>query len=198
MGIGALLLLAVGLSMDAFAVSVCKGLSMKKAGIKAGLTCGIWFGGFQALMPLAGFFLGKTFASAIEAVDHWIAFALLTVIGINMLKEAMHGCDECKEHDADLSPRKMFPMAIATSIDALAVGISLAMAGDVNIWLAVGLIGVITCVLSAVGVKLGNVFGSRFEKPAQVTGGAILILLGVKILLEHLGIWEKLLGFLGF
>ena len=188
MGIGALLLLAVGLSMDAFAVSVCKGLAMKKATLKAGLTCGVWFGGFQALMPLLGYFLGKTFASAIEAVDHWIAFALLAVIGINMLKEAFCGCDECEEHDADLSVRKMFPMAIATSIDALAVGISLAMAGDVNIWLAIALIGVITCGLSALGVKIGNVFGSRFEKKAQIAGGVILILLGLRILLEHLGI----------
>lgn len=188
MGLGALLLLAVGLSMDAFAVSVCKGLSMKKATLKAGMTCGLWFGGFQALMPLIGYFLGQTFAGAIQAIDHWIAFGLLAVIGANMLKEAFGGCDECEEQDADLSPRKMFPMAVATSIDALAVGISLAMAGDVNIWLAIALIGVITCLLSAVGVKIGNVFGSRFEKAAQIAGGVILILLGVKILLEHLGI----------
>ena len=187
MGIGALVLLAVGLSMDAFAVSVCKGLAMKKATLKAGLTCGLWFGGFQALMPLLGYFLGKTFANAIQAVDHWIAFGLLAVIGINMLKEAFGGCEECKEQDADLSVRKMFPMAIATSIDALAVGISLAMAGDVNIWVAIALIGGITCVLSALGVKIGNVFGSRFEKKAQIAGGVILILLGIKILLEHLG-----------
>ena len=188
MGIGALVLLAVGLSMDAFAVSVCKGLAMKKATLKAGLTCGLWFGGFQALMPLLGYFLGKTFANAIQAVDHWIAFGLLAVIGINMLKEAFTGCEECEEQDADLSVRKMFPMAVATSIDALAVGISLAMAGDVNIWVAIALIGVITCVLSALGVKIGNVFGSRFEKKAQIAGGVILILLGIKILLEHLGI----------
>ena len=188
MGIGALLLLAVGLSMDAFAVSVCKGLAMKKATLKAGLTCGAWFGGFQALMPLIGYFLGKTFASAIEAVDHWIAFALLAVIGINMLKEAFSGCDECLEQDADLSPRKMFPMAVATSIDALAVGISLAMAGGVNIWLSVLLIGLTTFSFSAAGVKIGSLFGAAFEKKAQLAGGIILILLGVKILLEHLGV----------
>ena len=188
MGIGALVLLAVGLSMDAFAVSVCKGLAMKKATLKAGLTCGLWFGGFQALMPLLGYFLGKTFASAIQAVDHWIAFGLLAIIGFNMLKEAFTGCEECETQDADLSVRKMFPMAIATSIDALAVGISLAMAGDVNIWIAIALIGGITCALSALGVKIGNVFGSRFEKKAQIAGGVILILLGIKILLEHLGI----------
>ena len=188
MGFGTLLILAVGLSMDAFAVSLCKGLAMKRATVKAGLTCGLWFGGFQALMPLIGYFLGKTFAGAIEAVDHWIAFALLAVIGFNMLKEAFSGCEECQDQDADLSPRKMFPMAVATSIDALAVGISLAMAGDVNIWVAITLIGVVTCLLSALGVKIGNVFGSRFEKKAQIAGGVILILLGVKIVLEHLGI----------
>ena len=132
MGFGELLLLAVGLSMDAFAVSICKGLSMKKAGIKEGAVCGIWFGGFQALMPLAGFFLGTLFAEAIEAFDHWVAFGLLAVIGINMLKEAFSKCDCCEEHDADLSVKTMFLMAVATSIDALAVGISLAMAGYIS------------------------------------------------------------------
>ena len=188
MGFAALLLLAVGLSMDAFAVSICKGLSMKKATLKAGIICGAWFGGFQALMPLVGYFLGTMFADAIEAVDHWVAFGLLAIIGINMLKEALHkGCD-CEEHDADLSAKTMFVMAIATSIDALAVGISLAMAGNVNIITAVLLIGVITFFLSAAGVKIGNIFGSRFEKKAQAAGGIILILLGTKILLEHLGI----------
>ena len=189
MGIGELLLLAVGVSMDAFAVSICKGLAMKKAGLKEGLTCGIWFGGFQALMPLIGFFLGILFADAIEAVDHWVAFVLLGYIGFNMLKEAFSGdCECCEDHDADLSPKTMFVMAVATSIDALAVGISLAMAGDVNIWVAVVLIGITTCVLSACGVKIGNIFGSRFEKKAQMAGGVILIILGLKILLEHLEI----------
>ena len=189
MGFGELMLLAVGVSMDAFAVSICKGLAMKKATLKAGLTCGIWFGGFQALMPLIGFFLGTLFADAIEAVDHWVAFVLLGIIGFNMLKEAFSkDCDCCEEHDADLSVKTMFVMAVATSIDALAVGISLAMAGNVNIILAVLLIGAFTCGMSAMGVKIGNVFGSRFEKKAQMAGGAILILLGLKILLEHLGI----------
>ena len=189
MGLGELLLLALGVSMDAFAVSICKGLAMKKAGLKEGLTCGIWFGGFQALMPLIGFFLGTLFAEAIEAVDHWVAFVLLGIIGFNMLKEAFSkDCDCCAEHDADLSVKTMFVMAVATSIDALAVGISLAMAGNVNIILAVLLIGAFTCGMSAMGVKIGNVFGSRFEKKAQMAGGAILILLGLKILLEHLGI----------
>ncbi len=188
MGFGELLLLAVGLSMDAFAVSVCKGLSIKKAGLREGAVCGLWFGGFQGLMPLVGFFLGTLFADAIEAIDHWVAFGLLAIIGINMLKEVFCGCD-CEEHDADLSPKTMFLMAIATSIDALAVGISLAMTGNVNIYAAVALIGLITCGMCMIGVKIGNVFGSRFEKKAQAAGGIILILLGVKILLEHLGIW---------
>lgn len=189
MGIWELLLLAVGVSMDAFAVSICKGLAMKKATVKASMTCGLWFGGFQALMPTVGFFLGTLFASAIQAVDHWVAFVLLAFIGGNMLKEAFSkSCDCCEGHDADLSVKTMFVMAIATSIDALAVGISLAMAGNVNIWLAALFIGLCTCGFSAVGVKIGNVFGSRFEKKAQIAGGLILILLGLKILLEHLGV----------
>lgn len=183
-----LLLLAVGLSMDAFAVSVCKGLSVKKASLKEGALCGAWFGGFQAIMPLVGFFLGKLFADAIQAFDHWVAFGLLAIIGINMLKEAFEKDCDCENHDADFSVKTMFVMAVATSIDALAVGISLAMAGNVNIWAAVALIGVITFALSAVGVKVGNVFGSRFEKKAQAAGGIILVLLGLKILLEHLGV----------
>ena len=186
MGFFELLLLAVGLSMDAFAVSICKGLSMKKADLRAMSVCGVWFGGFQALMPLIGFLLGSLFAEAIEAIDHWVAFLLLGIIGINMLKEAFSKEEE--EHDADLSVKAMFVMAVATSIDALAVGISLAMAGDVNIILAVTLIGVITFAMSAMGVKIGNIFGSRFEKKAQLAGGVILVLLGTKILLEHLGI----------
>ena len=195
MGLGELLLLAVGVSMDAFAVSICKGLAMKKATLKAGLTCGIWFGGFQALMPLIGYFLGVLFADAIEAIDHWVAFVLLGYIGISMLKDAFStDCDCCEEHDADLSPKTMFVMAVATSIDALAVGISLAMAGlsvfgiD-GIFAAVTLIGLCTCAFCTAGVKIGNIFGSRFEKKAQMAGGFILILLGVRILLEHLGIW---------
>ena len=191
MGIGELFLLAVGLSMDAFAVSVCKGLAMKKVTLKAEVTCGLWFGGFQMLMPIVGFFLGSLFAEAIEAFDHWVAFGLLVIIGINMLKEALEKEDESgddPEKDADLSVKTMFLMAVATSIDALAVGISLAMVGSVNIWLAAAFIGICTCLLSALGVKIGNVFGSRYEKKAECAGGVILILLGVKILLEHLGV----------
>ena len=195
MGFGELMLLAVGVSMDAFAVSICKGLAMKKATLKAGLTCGLWFGGFQALMPLIGFFLGTLFAEAIEAVDHWVAFILLGLIGINMLKDALekNECECCADANADLSPKTMFVMAIATSIDALAVGISLAMAGlpifgmD-GIFSAVVQIGLCTCIFCTVGVKIGNIFGSRFEKKAQIAGGVILLLLGTRILLEHLGI----------
>lgn len=189
MGFVELLLLAVGLSMDAFAVSICKGLAMKRSTLRAELTCGVWFGGFQALMPLIGFFLGNLFAGAIEAVDHWVACLLLVIIGVNMLKEAFGQDEECDScGSADLGVKTMFVMAVATSIDALAVGISLAMAGDVNILQAVILIGICTCGLSMAGVKIGSIFGSRFEKKAQLAGGIILILLGVKILLEHLGI----------
>ena len=191
MGIGELLLLAVGVSMDAFAVSICKGRAMKKATLKASMTCGLWFGGFRALMPTIGFFLGTLFADAIQAIDHWVAFVLLGIIGFNMLKEAFEKRDECcccQDQNADMSVKTMFIMAVATSIDALAVGISLAMAGNVNIWLAALFIGICTCGFSAAGVKIGNVFGARFEKKAQTAGGLILILLGLKILLEHLGV----------
>ena len=196
MGLGEfseLFFLALGLSMDAFAVSVCKGLSMKKAGLKAGVICGSWFGGFQALMPLIGFFLGSLFAGVIKSFDYIVAFFLLCVIGINMLKEALQKDCDCEEHDADLSFKTMFVMAIATSIDALAVGISLAMQGA-NICVAIALIGIITFVMCMIGVKVGSIFGSRFEKKAQIAGGSILILLGLKMLIE--GILEKV-GILG-
>ena len=189
MGVWELLVLAVGVSMDAMAVSICKGLAMKKATLKNAMTCGLWFGGFQALMPLVGFFLGAIFADAIRAFDHWVAFFLLGIVGINLLKEAFEKGDSCSVQDADLSFKTMLLMAIATSIDALAVGISLAMVLDVSkIFLAVLLIGLMTCSLSALGVKIGNVFGCKFEKRAQIAGGVILILLGTKILLEHLEI----------
>ena len=182
------MLLAVGLSMDAFAVSVCKGLAMKKADLKGMCTCGVWFGGFQGLMPLIGFLLGALFADAIVAIDHWVAFGLLALLGVNILPEAFEQKEEEESHDADLSVKTMFVMAVATSIDALAVGISLAMAGNVNIVTAVILIAITTFVLSAIGVKVGSIFGDKFEKKAQVAGGVILILLGLKILLEHLGV----------
>lgn len=190
MGIGPLLLLAVGLSMDAFAVSVCKGLAMKQASWKACLICGLWFGSFQALMPLIGYFLGSLFADSIQAVDHWIAAGLLVIIGGNMLREAIGKQGEseepCSDCGADLSAKTMFLMAVATSIDALAVGLSLSMAGQVNIWLAVLLIGCTTFLLSGIGVQVGEIFGSRFEKKAEIAGGVILIVLGIHVLLEHL------------
>ena len=190
MGFGELFVLAIGVSMDAFAVSICKGLASKKAGLRQMGTCGLWFGGFQALMPLIGFFLGTLFAAAIEAFDHWVAFALLAIIGINMLKEAFgkDDCECCNDQNGDFGFKTMFVMAIATSIDALAIGVSMALAGNVNIWIAIALIGVTTCLTSALGVKIGNIFGSKFEKKAQLAGGVILVLIGVKILLEHLGI----------
>lgn len=190
MGFGELFVLAIGVSMDAFAVSICKGLASKKAGLRQMGTCGLWFGGFQALMPLIGFFLGTLFAAAIEAFDHWVAFALLAIIGINMLKEAFgkDDCECCNDQNGDFGFKTMFVMAIATSIDALAIGVSMALAGNVNIWIAIALIGVTTCLTSALGVKIGNIFGAKFEKKAQLAGGVILVLIGAKILLEHLGI----------
>lgn len=190
MGLGELFVLAIGVSMDAFAVSICKGLATKKAGLRQMATCGIWFGGFQALMPLIGFFLGTLFAEAIVAFDHWVAFALLAIIGSNMLKEAFgkDECECCNEQNGDFGFKTMFVMAIATSIDALAIGVSMALAGNVDIWTAILLIGITTCLTSALGVKIGNIFGAKFEKKAQLAGGLILILLGAKILLEHLGI----------
>lgn len=191
MGFFELFILAIGLSMDAFAVSVCKGLSSSKASLSNMGKCGLWFGGFQALMPLLGFYFGRIFAEYIEAVDHWAAFMLLALIGANMLKEAFSVESECdcnSNKNGDYSFKTMLTMAIATSIDALAVGISLSLAGNVNIYLAILLIGITTCILSAVGVKIGSVFGNKFEKKAQMAGGIILILIGAKILLEHLGV----------
>lgn len=185
MGLWELFLLGVGLSMDAFAVSVCKGLAVQRADKRTALVCGLWFGFFQALMPVIGFFLGRLFADAIEAVDHWVAFGLLGIVGINMVKEALEEGESCP--DPDLSARAMLPLAVATSIDALAVGVSLAMA-EVNIWTAVSLIGVTTFVLSALGTAVGSAFGRKYEKKAELFGGVILIALGLKILLEGLGV----------
>jgi len=185
MGFVELLMIAVGLSMDAFAVSVCKGLSMKKITIGKMALVGLWFGGFQALMPLIGYFLGSTFESHIKAFDHWVAFVLLAVIGGNMIREALSGDDE--KADDSLAFRTMFMMAIATSIDALAVGITFACL-EVDIIPAVSFIGVTTFILSAVGVKAGSIFGDKWKSKAELAGGIILILIGTKILLEHLGI----------
>ena len=179
-----LLVLAVGLSMDAFAVSVCKGLALRRVGAKECLTAGIWFGAFQALMPLIGYFLGAAFAEKITAVDHWIAFALLGLIGANMIREAF---GEAEGMNSTMTPAVMLPLAVATSIDALAVGVTFALL-TIRILPAVLTIGAITCALSALGVKLGSVFGARWRSRAELAGGIILILLGTKILLEHLGI----------
>ena len=186
MSLWELFAIAVGLSMDAFAVSICKGLSVKQVKAKHSLTCGIYFGGFQAMMPLIGYLLGVSFQAMIESVDHWIAFVLLGVIGANMVKEALGGEeDECL--DCNFTPKAMLPMAVATSIDALAVGVSFAFL-KVDIVPAVSFIGVITFVLSAIGVKVGNVFGMKYKSKAELFGGIVLILMGCKILLEHLGI----------
>ena len=181
-----LVLIAVGLSMDAFAVAICKGLSVQKLGWKHYLTVGAWFGGFQALMPTLGYLLGTTFERYITSVDHWVAFILLSVIGGNMLKEAFSKDEE--PTDASFAPRVMLLLAVATSIDALAVGITLALLPGVNIAAAVLFIGCITFILSAVGLKVGNVFGLKYKNKAEMVGGAILILMGLKILLEHLGL----------
>ena len=180
-----LVILAVGLAMDAFAVSICKGLAMKKVTLGKAAIVGLWFVGFQGLIPLAGYLLGVGFQSAIAAIDHWIAVVLLSLIGGNMIRESRE--DEEESLDASLSFRSMVLLAIATSIDALAVGVTFAFL-QVNILLAVCLIAVITFVLSALGVKIGNVFGSRWESRAELVGGIVLIVLGFKILLEHLGI----------
>lgn len=175
--------LAVGLSMDAFAVAVCKGLALKKFSLKNAVLIGLWFGGFQALMPLIGYFLGIQFKSHITAIDHWIAFFLLSFIGLNMIKEAMSKDEEAA--DASLSVKTMLLLAVATSIDALAVGITFAFL-SVHIIPAISFIGITTFLLSVVGVKAGSVFGIRYKARAELAGGVILILLGIKILIEHL------------
>ena len=182
MGIAELLMTAVALSMDAFAVAICKGLATSKVRARHMLITGAWFGGFQALMPLIGYLLGQTFKGLITPVDHWITFLLLGVIGFNMLKEALD-CDE--EANASLGFKIMLTMALATSIDALAVGIGFALLPELNIWFAVGAIGVITFALSAIGIKIGSVFGAKWRSPAELAGGLVLIGIGLKILLEH-------------
>lgn len=173
--------------MDAFAVSVCKGLAAGKVRAAHMLKAGAWFGGFQALMPLIGFFIGSLFHGYIEKFDHWIAFVLLSAIGINMLKEAFSK-EEDAPADASFGARTMFIMAVATSIDALAVGVALAMEQTTNIWLSIILIGITTFIFSAAGIKIGSIFGEKFKRKAEIAGAVILILIGLKILLEHLGI----------
>lgn len=189
MGISEIILLAVSLSMDAFAVALCKGLALKKIDIKSCLTVGSWFGSFQGLMPLIGFLLGSTFADNITSIDHWIAFVLLAIIGANMIKESLSKEEECV--NCSLGAKAMLGMAIATSIDALAVGVSFAFTDfepDWFVYVAFVMIGVITMTLSAIGVKIGNIFGTKYKSKAEFAGGAVLILLGLKILLEGLGI----------
>ena len=185
MGIIELISVSIGLSMDAFAVSICKGLSLKKMSWKKAVIVGIYFGFFQGIMPLMGYLLGISFKKQISNIDHWVAFVLLGVIGINMIKEALSSDSETTNDSIKF--KDMFVLAIATSIDALAIGITFAFL-NVNIWLAIVLIGIITFILSIVGVKIGNIFGDKFEKKAEIFGGIILILLGIKILLEHLNI----------
>ncbi|MGN0374068.1 MAG: manganese efflux pump MntP family protein [Butyrivibrio sp.] len=195
MDIFTLILLAVGLAMDAFAVSICKGLSTTKLSVKHMFIVGGWFGGFQALMPLIGYFLGIQFAHLIQTVSSWIAFALLVIIGANMIREAFSKDEEQNEENA-FGFKTMFIMAIATSIDALAIGITfacipvqvLSASAFINTLFGVGVIGIVTFIISAAGVKIGNVFGSIFKNKAQIAGGVILILLGIKILLEYFGI----------
>ena len=166
MGLLELFILAVGLSMDAFAVAICKGLSIRSLKLRQAVVVGLWFGVFQALMPAVGYLLGSAFAELVTSVDHWIAFILLAIIGANMIREGLKGDEE--SCDPSLSFQVMLMLAIATSIDALAVGV--------------------TFVISAVGVKIGNVFGARYKSKAEIFGGAVLILIGLKILLEHLGL----------
>ena len=185
LGLVELFLLAVGLSMDAFAVATCKGLAMERISVKNVCLVGLWFGGFQALMPALGCLLGTMFAEYIVAVDHWVAFILLAIIGGNMIREALSGEEE--ESDGSLDVRTMLLLAVATSIDALAVGVNFAFL-EVHVGFAVLFIGVTTFVLSCIGVKVGSVFGTRYKARAEIAGGVILVLLGARILLEHLGL----------
>ena len=180
-----IIVIAIGLAMDAFAVSVCKGLSMKKIDWKKAIIIAVYFGIFQALMPVLGYFLGSSFSAFVQKVDHWIAFILLSIIGVNMIKESTD--DEVEKRNDNVDFKTMVVLAIATSIDALAVGVTFAFF-EVNILLAISIIGIITFILSIFGVIIGNKFGDKFQNKAELAGGIILIIIGVKILLEHLGI----------
>lgn len=191
MGIVELLMMAVGLAMDAFAASICKGLGMRRVNWRHALVIAAFFGGFQGLMPLVGWLLGVSFAGLIEPIDHWIAFALLVLIGAKMLWDTFHEESEdidCPADGSKLDLRELLMLAIATSIDALAVGVSLAFLG-IDVVPAAIIIGIVTFVLSLIGVAIGSHFGARFERGATIAGGLILIVLGVKILLEHLGVF---------
>ncbi len=184
MGFAELFVIAVGLSMDAFAIAICKGLSVEKVENKHLISAGLWFGGGQAVMPLIGYLLGGSFRSAIESFDHWLSFALLALIGINMIRES---CGKIEKLDASFSAKAMFPLAIADSIDALAVGVTFAFL-EVDIVPAVLLIGVTTFLFSAAGVKIGNRFGAKYKAKAELAGGIILILIGLLVVLDHTGI----------
>lgn len=194
MGLVELILLAVGLSMDAFAVAVCKGLAMKKIKLSHALICGAWFGGFQALMPFLGYILGSRFEKYIDSVAPWVAFVLLAFIGGNMIREALSFEEDAASSKLDV--KTMFIMAVATSIDALAVGITFACVPVdiidasklVNTLIGVLIIGIITFLISCIGVKIGSVFGTRYKRKAEITGGVILLIIGLKILLDHYGI----------
>ena len=188
MGFFELFLIGIGLSMDAFAVAICKGLGMERINKRDTLLLALFFGGFQALMPLTGYLLGSRFASYIERWDHWIAFVLLAFIGGNMIRESREQEEEEIEHGGSIRYRELFTLAVATSIDALAVGITFALLPDVNVPLAVCLIGITTFLCSAAGLRVGNLFGLRYKAKAELAGGIILILIGLKILLEHLGV----------
>lgn len=183
MGFWEIFIIAVGLSMDAFAVSIGKGLSVKKTTLRQALCVGLWFGGFQALMPLVGWFAGSAFAAFVQSVDHWIAFGLLALIGANMIREALSGKEE--NHSSDFGFHTMALLALATSIDALAAGVSFAFL-DMSIWGPIAIIGATTFAFSVIGLKTGNLLGNRFHKGAAIFGGCVLILMGVKILVEHL------------
>lgn len=185
-----LILLGVGLAADAFAVSVCKGLAVGKVKPRQMITVGLWFGGFQALMPTIGYYLGQYALEFIESFDHWIAFVLLALIGANMIREAFSDDEDKLEENGNdpFAAKEMVVLAVATSIDALAVGIALAMMQKYSIGAAAAVIGVITFVLSAIGLRIGAIFGDKYKKPSEIAGGIILILIGLKILLEHLGV----------
>lgn len=181
----AVVLVGIALAMDAFAVSLCKGFAIGKVNVRSMVIVGAWFGFFQLLMPVIGFYVGRSFYDLISEFDHWIAFLLLVAIGANMVREAL--TSEEGDNDPDIGVKIMFLLAIATSIDALAVGVSLAMEGG-NIWLEGSIIGILTFFISAAGIKVGSLFGNRFGNKAEIFGGVILILIGTKILFEHLGI----------
>ena len=186
MGFGQIFIIALGLSMDALAVSIGKGLATPHYRTRNALICGLWFGGFQMLMPIVGCLIGVYFSGYIEAVDHWVAFALLALLGINMIRSALRGGEDCV--DCSYAPIRMLPMAVATAIDALAVGVTLAFLGA-NIWVAAPIIGATTFILSMIGVRVGAVFGEKYAGHAEFFGGVLLFLMGLSILVEHLGLF---------